>query len=488
MKQDTASPMVVRRWRWHIIVDVFRMWNWVLHMADIERRLRNSDRTRTWVLIAALAYFVTCSAKDVAKRMRLSHRSMHQLRANDVLVTFVPPNEAVLTRFQAAHGFRPNVVCPENLLGEHGGDLVLATKTCETALKTLRALGGPDAVLHPLIQRMSLLGLAKKTGLTLPRTRRRLLKRDNVLHCFNNKQWQQMWAARLGIPFPASVWCTGKEAILAQAATSLQHYAELRLRLGISAGGLGVCALKRGSLINTEPETLATALPPDIDWNGSWGRVPVAVEPFVDDIEVFFSIVCKVTSLGPVIIEDCDRIVVDGSESAGGAVPSRNVSQETLAAAKRMTLRMAWVLYFLGYRGNMDGDFGQRKNIVLPVWFEWNVRDPATLIQIDLRDRYVPDGCAIGRDYLFVGEETTYEDVADFLKAAPLLGATHNLLWQAGQERNWGVFVTLEPEGGAMAYTVVAPNHELCAEVDRVICNWAAQRVLRGQMKVVGRD
>lgn len=373
---------------------------------------------------------------------------------------------------QEVHGFRHQVCSPDTLLGPFGGDLLRSICADDQLVAALRKHGG---VLEPLIQRRGLAGVARLAHLELPHTSGRLLINDDVLRSLNNKRWFQQTCNHLGIPVPTSEWHRGQHHVLAAALRLLRTYPELRLRKAVSAGGLAVVALRRpdhgGIWYQRDLEAQLTG----VDWF-AWNHDDVAVEPFIPDLDPF-SVMMRIAAVGPVFRESCDRIVFGGTESGGGITPS-NLPRPVLRRAIRMTMRFGWELWRLGYRGEADMDWGLKEGGGL-VAFESNVRVPATMIQVALRQNQSNgQGVALSRDFIKVGDKTTIDEVVAFLRQATIICDRVSYLdlnWR-GPDRGFGVFVTLEPKDGVMAYIVLGHSRAQVEKINQTLSEWCAEQ------------
>ncbi|OGH64571.1 MAG: hypothetical protein A3J66_00095 [Candidatus Magasanikbacteria bacterium RIFCSPHIGHO2_02_FULL_47_14] len=217
---------------------------------------------------------------------------------------------------------------------------------------------------------------------------------------------------------------------------------------------------------------------PDVDWR-TWDNDDMAVEPFVPGLHPF-SVMMRITAVGPVFRETCDRIVFGGTESGGGITPSA-LPRPVLRRAIRMTMRFGWRLWRLGYRGEADMDWGLADGGGL-VAFESNVRVPATMIQVALRQNQANgQGVALSRDFIQVGATTSIDEVTNFLrKAIVICGRTSYLDLNWKSDRGFGVFITLEPQNGVMAYIVLGHSRAQVQKVNEVLSEWCAEQARTG--------
>lgn len=465
-KTKLTTP--TRSWDWRdLLWGALNFFFWATGLRWVVlRHLDGLKRT----YISCLDYFPQADPHDIGKRHRLSPRTVSMARKDDLVVTFHPPSMAFTRYLSTAHGFRHQVLAPETLMGEHGGDLLHSICVDQNLLTALREHGG---VLTPLIQRRRLLELAEQTGLRLPGTRLGLILNDDVLRQLNNKQWFQEICHRLGIPLPNSEWRRGKANVLYAAMQLLKSHPELRLRKAVSAGGLAVVPLTRPEQTPWRVKDLTDQLS-NVDWS-IWDQDDIAVEPLLP-VGHPFSVMFQVTSVGPILVETCDRIVFGSSESGGGITPSI-LPTSVLRAAIRMTMRFGWHLWSLGYRGDADMDWGLMTDGGL-VAFESNVRTPATMIQVALRTNHNHgQGVALSRDFIRTGATTKIDDVVDFLRGATMICARTSYLdlnWKA--DRGFGVFITLEPSNGVMAYVVLGHSRAQVQRINEILSHWCAEQ------------
>jgi hypothetical protein len=423
------------------------------------------------VVFAGFAYFERPSAEDAKKMHRLSVRALWLCHAVDILITFRAISEEFLEYTREKRGFVPTVLVPYELKGDHGEDLAGSVEADDALMRRLLySCRGFRA--HPMIQREGWARLATKLGLQALMSKEALIKNDQVLRLLNDKRWIQALCDELGIPIPASRWVYAyKDSVFEAILKLFLEHAGLgraQLRLDRSAGGLAVKTIARqmpgGDLLYYHNQMC------QIDWN-AWHGSQVAVEPFLEAVEFPLSVVMDITPFGPKILELCDRLVVNGTESAGGTIPS--VAPQRLQ--KRAVLyarRIGWELRRLGYRGRCDIDLGLYEGTL--VMFEVNARRLATCTILQQRNELAQAGdTCMALDCIRVGNNVSLNRVRAFLQDATIKidGKTYAIDYD--RDRRWGVLITLPPSNGYMAFSIIGKNHAHARAMRERVCRWA---------------